>query len=260
MLSEETLKQIRDIYADRTTFLVGCMALGLGNETCYYDVAVYPGAEITKRILNLKEKVIIIPVNSQKKFLKTNTVLIHTSSFDYQYAVESNPIKYYRRKALGTLKKAMENYFLSKNGGNSFLKASIMNVIDALLLISKTEPASSHVFKQVSELNNQESSSAIEAAKLDENLGSLLKLRAATLLKELGPVDSAVFSEKMDLFMAENRQIEASAYLYHKLSWMPNDKLATLNQKMKLGFPSENDTRNVLNIIKKASDKLSTLV
>ncbi len=211
-------------------------------------------------ILNPKERVIIIPVNSQKKFLKANTVLIHTSSFDYQYAVEYNPIKYYRRKAVVTLKKAMENYLLSKNGGNSFLKASIMNVIDALLLISKTEPAPSHVFKQVSELNNPESSSAIEAARLDENLGSLLKLRATVLLNELGPVDSAVFAEKMDLFMAENRQMEASAYLYHKLSRLPNDKLATLNQKMKLGFPAENDIKNVLSIIKKTSDKLSMLV
>ncbi|MCL4343753.1 MAG: hypothetical protein JRN26_03290 [Nitrososphaerota archaeon] len=260
MLSVDTLNQLRDIYGDRTAFLVGCMALGLGDDTCYYDVAVYPGAETAKRILNLKEKVVVIPLNSRKEFLKENTVLIHTSSFDYQYAVEHDPIKYYRKKALAALKKAMENYLLSKNGGSSFLKASIMNTVDALLFINKTEPASSHVFKQVSELNNQESSSAIDAAKLDENLGSLLNARANMVSKELGPADSAVFSEKISRFMTENRQVEASAYLYHKLSQLPGDELAMLNQRMKLGFPSEKDTKNVLSIIKKTSDKLSTLV
>ncbi|MEM3196560.1 MAG: hypothetical protein QXH39_05115 [Conexivisphaerales archaeon] len=260
MLSQETLDLLSNMYNDRTVFLVGCMALGLGDKSCYYDIAVYPGKGIVKMILNFKENVIVIPINSHREFLKKNTVLIHASSFDYQYVVEHDPIKYYRKKALDALKKAMENYLLSKNGGNAFLKASIMNVVDALLLINKTEPAPSHIFKQISELNNPELSFAIEVAKLDENLGSLLKVRANLVLKELGPADSTVFSEKIDHFMAENRQVEASAYLYHKLSQFPNDKLTMLNQRMKLGLSLEKDSKDVLSIIKKASDKLSMLI
>jgi len=236
------------------------MALGLGNDKCYYDVAIYPGDGNGKRILTLKEKIIIIPVNSRREFFKGNTVLIHSPNFDYQYAVENDEIKYYRRKALLELKKAMDNALLAGTGGNIFLKASIMNLVSALMYINKVEPAPSHIFKQVSDLGDAGISSAIEIARLDENLGALLKARAALMAKQLDPVDSVAFLEKIDLLISENRQIEASAYLYHKLSKLNKSNLELLNQGMKLGSPFENEIKNVLNMIKKASDRLSRLI
>ncbi len=259
MLNDGTLKDLGNIYRDRTLFLVGCRALGLGDSSCYYDVAVYPGTGLTKTMLYGK-KTIIIPINSQKEFLKSNTVLIYGVNFDYQYVIEDNQVKYYRKKALKMLKNAMKHYLLSKNGGNSFLKASVMNTAEALLLTEKIEPASSHIFKQVSGLSNPEASLIIEAAGLDENLGSLLKARSDMLSKELGPVDSYVFSEKINIFTLNNRQIEASAYFYHKLSQLPDDKLALLNRDMKFGLTSEKDERLVLSLIKKVSGRVSKLV
>ncbi len=260
MLSAEAVKQIQSIYADKTAFLVGCMALGLGNDKCYYDVAIYPGGENAKKILDFKERVIIIPVNSRKEFFKGNTVLIYAPNFDYQYAVEGDEIKYYRKKALSELKRAMDNVLFARDWGNSFLKASIMNAVNALMYMDKVEPASSHIFKQASDLGDSEISNAIETARLDENLGALLKARATLMAKQLDAVDSVVFSEKMERFIIENKQIEASAYLYHKLSRLQKNTLALLNQGMKLGSPSENEIKHVINIIKKASDRLSTLI
>lgn len=259
MLNSGTLRDLENIYRDRTLLLVGCRALGLSDSSCYYDIAVYPGTGLTKTMLDGK-KTIIIPINSQKEFLKSNTVFIYGVNFDYHYIVEDNQVKYYRKKALKMLKNAMEHYLLSKNGGNSFLKASVMNTAEALLLTEKIEPASSHIFKQVSELSNPEASLIIEAAGLDENLGSLLKARSDMLSKELDPVGSAVFSEKINMFTSNNRQIEASAYFYHKLSQLPDDRLALLNRDMKFGLPSDKDERLVLSLIKKVSGRVSKLV
>jgi len=259
MLNSGTLRDLENIYMDRTLLLVGCRALGLGDSSCYYDIAVYPGTGLKKTMLDEK-KTIIIPINSQKEFLKSNTVFIYGVNFDYQYIVEDNQVKYYRKKALKMLKNAMNRYLLSKNGGNSFLKASIMNTAEALLLTEKIEPASSHIFKQVSELSTPEASLIIEAAMLDENLGSLLKARSDLLSKELDPVDSVVFSEKINMFTSNNRQIEASAYFYHKLSQLPDNRLTMLNRDMKFGLPSEKDERLVLSLIKKVSGRVSKLV